>query len=45
VLGPGVTPVVSWEGAALGAYDPALDAQLRETQSEVYAGDTLCKPL
>ena len=45
VLGPGVTPIVSWEGPALGAYDAALDAQLRETQREVYAGDALCKPL
>jgi hypothetical protein len=45
VIGPGVTPDVTWEGAALGAYDAALDLQLRETQRQVYAGDALCKPL
>lgn len=45
VIGPGVTPDVSWEGAALGAYDRALDLQLRDTQLQVYAGDTLCKPV
>ncbi len=26
VMGPGVTPVLQWEGAALGRYDPADDA-------------------
>jgi hypothetical protein len=45
VIGPGVTPDVTWEGAALGAYDAALDARLLETQREIFAGDPLCKPL
>lgn len=45
VIGPGVTPDVTWEGAALGSYDPVLDAELREKQREIFAGDTLCKPL
>ena len=26
VMGPGVTPDVSWEGPSLGAYDPGRDA-------------------
>jgi hypothetical protein len=26
VMGPGVTPVLQWEGKALGAYDPKQDA-------------------
>jgi len=26
VMGPGVTPVIQWEGAALGRYDPQQDA-------------------
>jgi hypothetical protein len=29
VQGPGVTPIVSWEGAALGGYDPALQAEMK----------------
>ena len=27
VMGPGVTPVVQWEGPALGLYDPQQDAE------------------
>jgi hypothetical protein len=30
VMGPGVTPDVQWEGAPLGAYDPAKDAAYNE---------------
>jgi len=45
VIGPGATPDVSWEAPTLGAYYQALDDQLRELQLQVYATDTLCKPL
>jgi hypothetical protein len=45
VIGPGVLPDVSWEGAAPGAYDEARDRELVEQQRAVYAGDTLCKPV
>ena len=45
IIGPGVTPDVMWQGTPLGAYDPSLDRQLAERQREVYASDTLCKPV
>lgn len=45
VIGPGVTPDVTWEGPAPGTYTKALDAQLRELQSQIYANDGLCKPV
>ena len=45
VVGPGVLPDVTWEGAAPGAYDEALDRQLVEQQRAVYGNDPLCKPL
>jgi hypothetical protein len=44
VVGPGVVPDVSWEGAP-AAYDEALDRQLLDTQRAVYGADTRCKPL
>ena len=44
VVGPGVVPDVSWEGAP-AAYDEAVDRQLVDTQRAVYGGDTRCKPL
>jgi hypothetical protein len=28
VQGPGVTPIVSWEGDALGAFDSGLQAEM-----------------
>jgi hypothetical protein len=45
VIGPGVTPDVTWEGQALGAYDRARDLELFEFQRTLYAGDALCKPV
>jgi hypothetical protein len=45
IIGPGVTPDVMWQGKPLGAYDPSVDRQLAERQREVYASDTLCKPV
>jgi hypothetical protein len=45
IIGPGVTPDVMWQGTPLGSYDPDLDRQLAEAQRQVYASDTLCKPV
>ncbi|MFN8222158.1 MAG: hypothetical protein U0R50_02795 [Gaiellales bacterium] len=45
VIGPGVTPDVTWQGTSLGAYNPQLDEQLKQTQRDVYGSDSLCKPL
>ena len=45
VVGPGVLPDVTWEGAAPGAYDEALDRQLADAQRALYGSDTLCKPV
>ena len=45
VVGPGVPPDVTWEGAAPGAYDAERDRQLVEAQRALYGGDTLCKPV
>ena len=44
-IGPGVTPDVTWEGAAPVAYDEALDRQLVEAQRALYGADRLCKPV
>lgn len=44
-IGPGVTPDVTWEGAAPGAYDEALDRQLVDAQRALYGADRLCKPV
>ncbi len=40
---PGVTPDVSWESAALGAYDQAFDLEQHAFQKEFLAGDSLCR--
>ena len=45
VIGPGVMPDVTWEGAAPVEYDAALDRQLVETQRAVYGADTRCRPI
>jgi hypothetical protein len=44
-IGPGVTPDVMWEGAALGPYDPALDRQLADVLRSTLTGDPLCRPV
>jgi hypothetical protein len=41
VLGPGVTPIVSWEGQAPGAYDAGLDRQLNALERSF--GDPKCR--
>jgi hypothetical protein len=45
VIGPGVLPDVTWEGAAPGPFDAARDQQLLEQQRSVYGNDTRCRPL
>jgi hypothetical protein len=47
IIGPGVTPDVSWEGTPLGSYNPAEDAVLAGEQRTFYAstGETRCKPV
>jgi hypothetical protein len=44
VMGPGVTPDVQWEGAALGVFDPEADAVFNELFDRMLAGDEACKP-
>jgi hypothetical protein len=43
IIGPGVTPDVTWEGQALGAYDQQFDLQQHAVQKEFLAGDPLCR--
>ncbi len=45
VIGPGVTPDVTWEGPGPGAYDAARDAELHALQRTLFGADTQCKPL
>jgi hypothetical protein len=42
IMGPGVTPVVMWEGAAPGPYDKARDDEANAEQRAAYA-DKDCK--
>jgi len=42
VVGPGVTPVVSWEGPRLGPYDPVGDAAINAVFDRVMTGDKVC---
>ena len=41
-IGPGVTPDVMWQGAALGPYDAARDRQLAEALRATVGADPLC---
>jgi hypothetical protein len=41
-MGPGVTPIVQWEGAGLGAYDPFGDQLFNSTFDRFLAGDQVC---
>jgi hypothetical protein len=43
VIGPGVAPDVMWQGAAPGAFDPAVDAHANDEQRTLLNGDRLCK--
>ncbi len=42
VMGPGVTPIVQWEGAALGRYDAARDATFNALFDSFLIGDRVC---
>ena len=42
VMGPGVTPVVRWEGARLGAFDPVRDAEINRLFDGVLSADLKC---
>jgi hypothetical protein len=41
-IGPGVTPLVSWEGPAPGPFDAARDQTANLEQKQLFAGDKLC---
>jgi hypothetical protein len=43
IIGPGVTPDISWETEALGAYDQAFDLEQHAVQKDFLAGDSLCR--
>ena len=47
VIGPGVTPDVTWEGDAPGRFSPARERQANAHQRQLFAGRTGngCKPL
>ncbi|HSC92096.1 MAG TPA: hypothetical protein VLB86_10630 [Gaiellaceae bacterium] len=42
VMGPGVTPIVQWEGAGLTAADRGRDGEFDATFDRVMAGDRIC---
>ena len=44
VAGPGVTPVVQWEGRGLDAYDPVRDALYNSLFDELVGADAVCQP-
>jgi len=41
-MGPGVTPDVVWEGAALGPYDPVADRVFNDLFDRVLGADKVC---
>jgi hypothetical protein len=43
-MGPGVTPIVQWTGARLGAFDPALQADATRHFDAILGGDAHCAP-
>lgn len=45
VIGPGVTPDVTWQGTAPGPYDVALDRQLADAERRLVGSDPLCRPV
>ena len=36
VMGPGVTPIMFWQGAAPGPFDPALDELANQEQRSIF---------
>jgi hypothetical protein len=45
VIGPGVTPDVTWEGRPLRPYSRTRDLQLHAEQRDLYRGDEVCSPV
>ena len=43
VMGPGVTPDVEWEGAALGSYDPEADRAFNSLFDSILGNDAACR--
>ena len=43
VVGPGVTPDVTWEAPALGAFDAELERTANEEQRALFVGSRACK--
>jgi hypothetical protein len=43
-MGPGVTPIVQWEGPTLGRFDGAVQAQATRVFDRILAGDAHCAP-
>ena len=41
-MGPGVTPVIQWEGPGLGPYDRARDASFNAVFDSYLADDPVC---
>ncbi len=42
VMGPGVTPIVQWEGPGLGRYDAVRDQAFNSAFDRMLAGDRVC---
>jgi hypothetical protein len=41
-MGPGVTPLLRWEGARLGPYDVVRDSAINRVFDDVLNGDDKC---
>jgi hypothetical protein len=41
-IGPGVTPVVTWAGEALGPFDPEHERRMNELGDQIAGGDRRC---
>jgi hypothetical protein len=44
VMGPGVTPIVQWEGARLGPFDSIRHLEARNLFDQILGGDRHCAP-
>ena len=44
VMGPGVTPIVRWEGSRLGTYNAVHDARINRVFDQVLGSDKRCEP-
>jgi hypothetical protein len=43
VMGPGVTPVIQWQGTGLGKFNARRDAEFNRLFDDVMAGDNICR--